>query len=194
MKKMILLSMFAIGLFANEQKAYHIIAIGGIGSQATYLKDQNSNVKWSNTDKTLHSYAGKLSGYGAIGLELDNTQRLFSRILLEASYANIPNIAQNASYRAYGIVIEEGYKLLPRFYTFGGPGIHYASLKLDDSSIKGIAVNVNLGFGFVVTPYANLEIMARGSFPLDKDFKKIGANEQILSARVDYFANIVIRF
>lgn len=73
--------------------------------------------------------------------------------------------------------------------------MHYAELKLNDESIKGFGVNVNLGLGFVLSDSVSLEVMGRGSFPLSDKFKELGANNnEDLPMQLSYLANIMIAF
>lgn len=190
-----LICLYGINAFGDE-KSMRFVAKGAVGSQVSWIKDSSVNVNYSNIGSELHAYSGSLSSYGAIGLELNTSEKLFTRILLEVSGTSKVKF-QDAkfSYTGYGIAVEEGYRLSNRIYVFGGPGIHYAQLKYDGSTQKGIAVNVNAGLGFVMTHYANVEIFARGSFPLSDDFKSIGANKNLtMPVRLDYFAAINIRF
>ena len=128
-----------------------------------------------------------------MGLQINTSQKLFTRILAEVAESNILDSSSKPSYRSYGITWEEGYRFTPRFYTFGGPGVRYAQLKFNDESAKGFGVNVNLGFGFVLSDFVSLEVMGRGSFPLSDKFKELGvSNNEALSMQLSYLANIMI--
>ena len=179
-----------------EESKYRFILSGGAGSQVSWLKNADTNIRWSNMGDTLDTYKGGLSGIVALGVEANTSQKLFTRFLLEASAAKIPNLASKAIYQSYGVMLEEGYRFTPRFYTFAGPGIGYALLKHNDSRAQGIAINVNGGFGFALTDNVNLELMGRLSFPVSgKKFKTLGADEnQALPGRLDYYARINVRF
>ncbi|WP_304648222.1 hypothetical protein, partial [uncultured Helicobacter sp.] len=71
-----------------------------------------------------------LSGRGAVGLQINTSQKLFTRILVEVADSNLLKSDAKPSYRSYGITWEEGYRFAPRFYTFGGQGVHNAHLSL----------------------------------------------------------------
>ncbi|AAP77909.1 outer membrane beta-barrel protein [Helicobacter hepaticus] len=186
---------FAFCAFGADEQKYRFIAGGSIGSQTTWFKNADTNVKWSNMGETLYNEKGGLSGRGAVGLQINTSQKLFTRILAEITHSNLLKSDSKPTYRSYGITWEEGYRFTPRFYTFGGPGVHYAQLKLNDESTKGFGVNVNLGLGFVLSDFVSLEVMGRGSFPLSDKFKEIGANNnESLPMRIDYLANIMIAF
>ena len=136
--------------------------------------------------ETLYNKKGGLSGRGAVGLQINTSQKLFTRILAEVAESNLLDSSSKPSYRSYGITWEEGYRFTPRFYTFGGPGVHYAQLKL---------IDVNLGLGFVLSDSVSLEVMGRGSFPLSDKFKELGANNnEALPMQLSYLANIMIAF
>ncbi|TLD90778.1 hypothetical protein LS66_000120 [Helicobacter sp. MIT 03-1614] len=185
---------FALCAFGADEQ-YRFIAGGSIGSQTTWFKNADTNVKWSNMGETLYNEKGGLSGRGAVGLQINTSQKLFTRILAEITHSNLLKSDSKPTYRSYGITWEEGYRFTPRFYTFGGPGVHYAQLKLNDESTKGFGVNVNLGLGFVLSDFVSLEVMGRGSFPLSDKFKELGANNnESLPMRIDYLANIMIAF
>lgn len=186
---------FAFCAFGAEEQKYRFIAGGSIGSQTTWFKNADTNVKWSNMGETLYNKKGGLSGRGAVGLQINTSQKLFTRILAEVADSNFLKSDAKPSYRSYGITWEEGYRFTPRFYTFGGPGVHYAQLKLNDESTKGFGVNVNLGLGFVLSDFVSLEVMGRGSFPLSDKFKELGANNnESLPMQLSYLANIMIAF
>lgn len=186
---------FALCAFGADEQKYRFIAGGSIGSQTTWFKNADTNVKWSNMGETLYNEKGGLSGRGAVGLQINTSQKLFTRILAEITHSNLLKSDSKPTYRSYGITWEEGYRFTPRFYTFGGPGVHYAQLKLNDESTKGFGVNVNLGLGFVLSDFVSLEVMGRGSFPLSDKFKELGANNnESLPMRIDYLANIMIAF
>ncbi len=186
---------FALCVFGAEEQKYRFIVGGSIGSQTTWFKNADTNVKWSNMGETLYNEKGGLSGRGALGLQINTSQKLFTRILAEVAESNILDSSSKPSYRSYGITWEEGYRFTPRFYTFGGPGVHYAQLKFNDESAKGFGVNVNLGFGFVLSDFVSLEVMGRGSFPLNDKFKELGvSNNEALSMQLSYLANIMIAF
>lgn len=186
---------FAFYAFGAEEQKYRFVVGGSIGSQTTWFKNADTNVKWSNMGETLYNKKGGLSGRGAVGLQINTSQKLFTRILAEVAESNLLDSSSKPSYRSYGITWEEGYRFTPRFYTFGGPGVHYAELKLNDESTKGFGVNVNLGLGFVLSDSVSLEVMGRGSFPLSDKFKELGANNnESLPMQLSYLANIMIAF
>lgn len=186
---------FALCAFGAEEQKYRFVVGGSIGSQTTWFKNADTNVKWSNMGETLYNKKGGLSGRGAVGLQINTSQKLFTRILAEVAESNLLDSSSKPSYRSYGITWEEGYRFTPRFYTFGGPGVHYAELKLNDESTKGFGVNVNLGLGFVLSDSVSLEVMGRGSFPLSDKFKELGANNnEALPMQLSYLANIMIAF
>lgn len=181
--------------FSADEQKYRFVVGGSIGSQTTWFKNADTNVKWSNMGETLYNKKGGLSGRGAVGLQINTSQKLFTRILAEVAESNLLDSSSKPSYRSYGITWEEGYRFTPRFYTFGGPGVHYAELKLNDESTKGFGVNVNLGLGFVLSDSVSLEVMGRGSFPLSDKFKELGANNnEALPMQLSYLANIMIAF
>ena len=171
---------FAFCAFGADEQKYRFIAGGSIGSQTTWFKNADTNVKWSNMGETLYNEKGGLSGRGAVGLQINTSQKLFTRILAEITHSNLLKSDSKPTYRSYGITWEEGYRFTPRFYTFGGPGVHYAQLKLNDESTKGFGVNVNLGLGFVLSDFVSLEVMGRGSFPLSDKFKTPAKKCQVL--------------
>lgn len=195
MKKVLIFITFFLALtsFAEEKK-YRFIVGGGLGSQVSWFKDADVNLKWSNMGETLYAYKGGLSGRAAAGIQINADPKLFTRILAEATHSNILDSSSKPSYQSYGIMVEEGYRFTPRFYTFGGPGIAYARLKYNDELTQGVAINVNAGFGFVLNDNVSLEIMGRGSFPISEKFKSLGAGNESLPMRLDYLANIMISF
>lgn len=186
---------FALCAFGADEQKYRFVAGGSIGSQTSWFKDADTNVKWSNMGETLHNVKGGVSGRGAVGLQINTSQKYFTRILAEIAHSNLLQSDSKPTYTSYGITWEEGYRFTPRFYTFIGPGLHYAELKLNDESAKGFGVNVNLGFGFALNDFVSLELMGRGSFPLSDKFKELGANNnEALPMQLSYLANIMIAF
>ena len=60
---------FAFCAFGADEQKYRFIAGGSIGSQTTWFKNADTNVKWSNMGETLYNEKGGLSGRGAVGLQ-----------------------------------------------------------------------------------------------------------------------------
>ncbi|WP_276890112.1 hypothetical protein [Helicobacter japonicus] len=89
---------FALCAFGAEEQKYRFVVGGSIGSQTSWFKDADTNVKWSNMGETLYNKKGGLSGRGAVGLQINTSQKHFSRILAEVAESNLLDSSSKPSY------------------------------------------------------------------------------------------------
>ncbi|WP_300955624.1 hypothetical protein, partial [Helicobacter japonicus] len=51
---------FALCAFSADEQKYRFVVGGSIGSQTTWFKNADTNVKWSNMGETLYNKKGGL--------------------------------------------------------------------------------------------------------------------------------------
>lgn len=191
---MFLSSILSTVVLARE---YSFILGGGAGSQSVWLKNTDTNIKYSNIDKELKGFSGGLSFHGVAGIQKDGSEKLFTRYLFEASFSDGPKVSDFGKlfYKSYGILVEGGYRLSQRFYAFGGPGVSYSSVEFKNAhkEANGVGINVVGGMGVKISDSIALEAMAKGAFLLGDKFKELGDNKDIsMPVKLDYMLNIIL--
>ncbi|WP_394951857.1 outer membrane beta-barrel protein [uncultured Helicobacter sp.] len=183
---------------AQEERKWSIFLGGGIGGQAAWIKNTDTNIQlWRNADE-LHGFSGGLSSRATLGVQYEYSQKDFARYLLEASLSNGMHIAYmgDLNYQSYGLMAEYGHRFWGRLYTLAGIGLSYAQIDFDKAYKRdGVGVNVLGGFGFEISKNINVELVARGGFFLSDDFRNIGpTNSLSMPVKLDYMAQVNFRF
>ncbi|WP_394954148.1 outer membrane beta-barrel protein [uncultured Helicobacter sp.] len=179
-------------------KKWSVLLGGGAGGQAAWLKNSDTNIQlWKNADE-LHGFSGGVSSRVTLGVQYENTQKDFTRYLLEASLSSGMHIASmgDLNYQSYGAMAEYGHRFGGRFYTLAGIGLSYAQIDFDDNYKRsGVGVNVLAGLGIELTKRIDFELVARGGFFLSDDFRNIGpTNSLSMPVKLDYMAQVNFRF